>query len=264
MGNKGFLSNWIVRNLLFAVAFVLILVIAVNTGLKLFTHHGEEVAVPDLSGLSLSQAESMVSASGLQILVADSVFVNRMQRGAVYAQNPKAGSRVKQGRKIHLTINAVNAKKVSMPLLVGYSMRQAKAELLSKGLIVGKLIYVRDIATNNVLRQQHNGSDIPEGTMIETGSSIDLVVGLNDGNSRTYVPNLVGMRYLRATDAIIDNSLNIGRLVFDSNIRDYTDSLNAFVYQQRPGASEASLQMGEKVTLYLTLDETKLPKEAAL
>ena len=57
----------------------------------------------------------------------------------------------------------MNAKKVSMPNLVGYSMRQAKAELNSRGLSLGKLIYVSDIATNNVLKQIYRNREIRPG-----------------------------------------------------------------------------------------------------
>ena len=78
-----------------------------------------------------------------------------------------------------LTINATVPKKVTMPNLVGYSMRQAKAELSSRGLNLGKLIYVDDIATNNVLKQQQRGKDVRPGSSVESGSDIDLVVGLN-------------------------------------------------------------------------------------
>ena len=153
-----------------------------------------------------------------------------------------------------LTINAMNAKKISMPNLVGYSMRQAKAELNSRGLALGKLIYVNDIATNNVLRQFYRNREIRPGRMIETGSEIDLQVGLNPSDNVTYVPNVKGMKYLRAVDAIHDNSLNIGRIVFDKTVKNYTDSLNAVVYKQTPAASKSPPLMGSDVTINLSLD----------
>lgn len=258
MGNKGFFGNWIVRNIIGAAVFVLALVLVVDIVLKIYTRHGDEVAVPDMTNLSVADAGAIATANNLNITVADSVYVLRMNKGAVFAQNPKAGSRVKPGRKISLTINAMQSRKVTMPLLVGYSMRQAKAELLSKGLVVGRLIYVRDMATNNVLKQQFRGKEIESGAQIEIGTAIDLVVGLNDADGRTVVPDLVGMRYLRATDSVIDNSLNVGAVHFDSSVRDYNDTLNAVVYSQKPEAMSAGL-MGEKVSLYLTLDESRVP-----
>jgi beta-lactam-binding protein with PASTA domain len=146
-----------------------------------------------------------------------------------------------------------------MPNLVGYSMRQAKAELNAKGLNLGKLIYVSDIATNNVLKQLYHNMDIRPGTSIESGSDIDLQVGLNEGENRTYVPDVVGQKYLRAVDVIHDNSLNVSHLNFDSSVKNYTDSLNAVVYRQSPLASQASILMGTQVSLSLTVNPSKIP-----
>jgi beta-lactam-binding protein with PASTA domain len=172
----------------------------------------------------------------------------------VYSQNPKPGALVKKGRRIMLTINAMNAKKVSVPNLVGYSMRQAKAELNARGLALGKLMYVNDIATNNVLKQFYKNREIRPGRQVESGSEIDLQVGLNSSDNLTYVPNVKGMKYLRAVDAVHDNSLNLGRVVFDKTVKNYSDSLNAVVYKQTPEASRSPLLMGSDVTIHLSLD----------
>ena len=72
-----------------------------------------------------------------------------------------------------------------MPNLVGLSMRQALAELQSRGLVLGKLIYVQDMATNNVLRQLHGNREINPGKTIETDTVIDLVLGLNSETRHT-------------------------------------------------------------------------------
>ena len=160
-----------------------------------------------------------------------------------------------------LTINAVNPKKVSMPNLVGYSLRQAKAELLSRGLNLGTLLYVEDMATNNVLKQLHHNREIKPGTAVESEARIDLVLGLNDMDNMTYVPYVTGMKYLLAVSAVQDNSLNIKNLAFDYTVRDYSDSLDAVVYRQIPEISEEPLLMGSPVTLYLTTDITKVPEK---
>lgn len=251
---KGFFSNWIVRNLIGAVVFFAVLLIAATVILGIITHHGQTIEVPDLTNMSVDDARHEASREDLRIEVIDSIYVRRMQKGAVYSQNPKAGTKVKKGRRIMLTINAMNAKKVSMPNLVGYSMRQAKAELNARGLALGKLIYVNDIATNNVLRQIYHNREIRPGRQIETGSEIDLQVGLNPSDNMTYVPNVKGMKYLRAVDAVHDNSLNLGKVVFDKTVKNYTDSLNATVYKQSPGASKSPLLMGSDVTIHLSLD----------
>ncbi|MBP5333338.1 MAG: PASTA domain-containing protein [Bacteroidales bacterium] len=254
------MGKWIIKNLIWALVYIAVLVAGISIGLALLTNHNKEIVVPDFTTLSVADAAKIAGDNGIRVEVTDSVFVRRMERGAVFSQNPVAGSRVKKNRLIRLTINAVNAKQVSMPNLVGYSMRQAKAELSSKGLNLGKLKYVNDMATNNVLKQQYRGSDIKSGTMIDSGSEVDLVVGLNESDNQTRIPNVVGMKYTRAVDAVHDNSLNVARTTFDDSVKNYNDSLNAVVFRQSPSASSAPIVMGSEVSLFFTLDESKLPQ----
>jgi beta-lactam-binding protein with PASTA domain len=258
MAGKGL--NWIVRNLLAALVVVVLLIVGAIIFLNVVTKHNQELIVPDLSNLTVEEARAVAEQEQMRIDVTDSVFVRRMKRGAVYRQNPVPGSKVKSGRRIALTINAVNAKEITMPNLVGYSTRQAKVELLSRGLVLGKLIYVQDMATNNVLRQLHGNREIEPGVLVESGTVIDLVVGLNSLDNVTYVPYLAGLRNLSAVEAVHDHSLNIGSMTFDETVKDYDDSLNAKVYRQSPEPSDSiHVRMGDEVTLYLTLDESKIP-----
>lgn len=259
MANKIF-NHWITKNILGAVAFFAVLLIGVSIFLSVFTRHGKSVEVPDFTNMTVEEAQALAESAGLLTYVSDSVFVRGMEKGAVYMQDPKSGSRVKLGRTIDFTINAQQSKMVSMPNLIGFSMRQARSEMVSKGLELGRLNYVNDIATNNVLKQQIRGKDIEPGVQIEAGSRVDLVVGLNPEDDRTYVPDVIGMRYMRAVGAVQDNSLNVRRLVFDSTVKTYSDSLTAVVYRQNPQASRISTLIGSEVNLYLTLDESRLPK----
>lgn len=257
---KGFFNNWIVRNLMIAVVIVVALVVGAMIFLNVVTQHNKEIDVPDFSNMSVAEAEIVAAQAGVRVDVTDSVFVKRMKRGAVYRQNPAPGSNVKMGRRVVLTINAVNAKKVTMPNLVGLSLRQAKAELLSRGLVLNRLVYVQDMATNNVLRQLKGNREIEPGTQVESETAIDLVLGLNDLDNKTYVPDVTGLKNLSAVDAVFDHSLNIKNLRFDDTVVDYDDSLNAVVYRQDPVASDSvSVAMGDAVMLYLTTDVEKVP-----
>lgn len=250
----------IIVNLLIACGVVVALIVGAMVFLNVVTQHNDERSVPDFTNLSVEEAEVMASKAGMRIDVTDSVFVKRMKRGAVYRQNPTAGSKVKKGRRIVLTINAVNAKKVTMPNLVGHSLRQAKAELMSRGLVLSKLVYEQDMATNNVLRQLMNGREIEPGTMVDSESVIELVLGLNDKDNQAFVPDVTGLKNLSAVEAIFDHSLNVKDLKFDETVKDYDDSLSAMVYRQVPEASDSiSVAMGEEVLLYLTMDATKIP-----
>ena len=260
MGARKFFSNWITLNILGAIVLFALLIFGADIFLKTVTKHNQELSVPDLTGMTAAEAGQYLAARGMRSEVTDSVYIKRMERGVVYRQNPEPGSHVKKGRRILLTINAVNPKEVTMPNLVGYSMRQAKAELLSRGLNLGSLIYVEDIATNNVLKQLYLNREIKPGTEVESGTRIDLVLGLNKADDMTFVPYVTGMKYLTAVNTVQDNSLNIKNLIFDYTVSDYSDSINAVVYRQIPEISEDPLLMGTAVTLYLTTDTTKVPE----
>lgn len=252
--------KWIIRNILWAVVIVVVLIAGAVIFLNVVTQHNRELIVPDFTNMTVAEAEALAADAGMRVEVTDSVFAKRIRKGAVRDQNPAPGSKVKEGRRISLTINALNAKKVTMPNLIDLSMRQALAELQSRGLVLGKLIYVRDMATNNVLRQLHGNREIAPGTTVETDTVVDLVVGLNpDTEASTYVPDVVGKRYMSAVDALHKQSLNIKTLRFDDSVKTYEDSLDAVVYRQSPEASDIPVNLGNDVSLYLTVNPERIP-----
>lgn len=252
--------KWIIRNILWAVVIVVVLIAGSVIFLNVVTQHNRELIVPDFTNMTVAEAEALAADAGMRVEVTDSVFAKRIRKGAVRDQNPAPGSKVKEGRRISLTINALNAKKVTMPNLIDLSMRQALAELQSRGLVLGKLIYVRDMATNNVLRQLHGNREIAPGTSVETDTVVDLVVGLNpDTEASTYVPDVVGKRYMSAVDALHKQSLNIKTLRFDDSVKTYEDSLDAVVYRQSPEASDIPVNLGNDVSLYLTVNPERIP-----
>ena len=260
MDIKKIFSNWIVKNVLLAIALVVGLVLLANVLLAVITQHNKEIAVPDFINMTWNEARKAASDAGVRVILADSVYVRRLRPGVVYLQTPNAGDHVKRGRRIRLTTNTTVPKEIAMPSLVGFSMRQAKAELTRNGLVLGRLIYTRDIATNSVLRQQRGGVDIKAGTPVASGTTINLVLGLNPNDNMTYVPKLIGKQYLPAVDQTLESSLNVGKLHFDETVKTYADSVSAFVYQQRPSASE-KVRMGSEVTMSLTTNPDKLPAQ---
>ena len=252
-------DRWILKNLIGAVVFVGVLLILVSVGLRVITRHGKTVTAPDFTSLSVREAENLAAQSQVNVKVVDSVFVRRLPGGVVYRQQPVAGATVKKGRSIFLTINSVVPRKVVMPNLYGYSITEARTELKNRGLSLGSLRYVRDIATNTVLGQSCEGKEVKAGDLVVSGSSIDLKVGVNKDDDATLVPRLIGMKYVPAVDALHDHYLNTGRVRFDPDVRTYADSVNAIVYKQEAEGEEKPL--GSTVNLSLTLDPLKVPAQ---
>lgn len=253
-----FFQHWIVKNLLLAILVVAVLTGGSAIALNIITRHGKTVTAPDLTNMTLAEAQQKAADNDVRVRVTDSVFVQRLGAGVVFRQNPKAGATVKKGRSIFVTINSIIPRKVVMPNLVGYYYSEAVAELRNRGLNIGKLRYVSDIATNYVLAQKLNGRDLNAGDLVVSGSEIELVLGIGGSDNRTPVPNLVGLKYIRAVEMLHSKCLNVGKATFDKNIRSYSDSVNAFVFKQET-PSGTSKVLGSPVNIYLTLDESKIP-----
>ena len=254
------LTKQFLRHLGLAAAITLILLLGTLLWLKVYTHHGKMIVVPDLTGLTVEEVDDVTSSRHLRFEVIDSVFSTEMPRGTVIKQNPNPSSRVKKNRKIFLTMNAVNPEMVSMPQLIGLSFRQARLALQNAGLVQGSITYKPDFAKNNVLQQMHGDSVINEGTAIAKGAVIDLVLGMGLSSQTTRVPNLVGLGLDEATEIISDYYLNLGAVTYDDSFEEAEDSSGAMVWRQYPDYDEFKrLNMGMEMDLWLTLDSTLIP-----
>lgn len=255
-------SKWAFKQLLLAIAAAVLTLFILFTLLKVVTRHGQVLTVPSFTNMSYDEAEALAKKSHLRLKVTDSVYVPQMKRGFVFKQNPEPGSKVKRRRTIMISINARVPSMVRIPNLVGYSLRQAVSSLSAVQLRVGKLIYVSDIATNNVLAQIYEGRNISPGESIPAESEIDLRVGLNSSDCLTHVPDLLETNYQQVKPALIDNCLNLKEMIFDNTVRNFADTMQAFVYKQIPQASNnVSVSMGTGVTVYMTLNKELAERE---
>ncbi len=257
---KFLITKKFLRHLGLAVAISLIMLLGILLWLKIYTHHGKTIVVPDLAGLTLEEVDDVTSSRRLRYEVVDSVFSTEMPRGTVIKQNPYSTSRVKKNRKIFLTMNAVNPEMVSMPQLIGLSFRQARLALQNAGLIQGTITYRPDFAKNNVLQQMHGDTVINEGTIITKGAVIDLVLGMGLSNETTRVPDLMGLGLEEATEILSDYFLNLGAITYDESFEEAEDSSGAFIWRQYPDYDEFKrLNMGMEMDIWLSLDSTLFP-----
>ena len=256
-------ENILIKHIILAGCSLLVVIFLLFTMLKFITRHNQEFEVPSFMNMSVEEAEAVARQYELRLEVTDSVYINRMAPGAIFRQNPEAASKVKKNRRILLTINANQPKLVKMPELVGYSLRQAQSELVSNQLSLGKLIYVKDIATNNVLGQLYKGRAIAEGEKIPSESVIDLKLGINETDSTTYIPEIRGIPYRLVREKLAENSLNLSKALFDESVTNYADSLSVWVYRQVPApADSVTVRLGTGVTIYLSkVKEPEVPEK---
>ncbi len=252
-------NNFYVRNVIFAVSTIILLLLLVNLGLMIYTRHGQTFETPNFGGMSLTDVQRLAHSKHLRIEVTDSVYIAHKAPGSVIEQNPKPKVRVKNNRTIFITLNATTAKKMRMPDVVGLSLRQAKATIEMQGFEVGRLSFAPDMASNNVLSQLYGGRTVQADELLSVGSKIDLVLGKSHDSERTALPQLKGLSLVSAKSNIVEASLNVGKIKYDESVMNMADTMEAKVYAQYPVATDdTDLEVGSQVDVYLTVNTARL------
>ncbi|MDR2125436.1 MAG: PASTA domain-containing protein [Prevotellaceae bacterium] len=264
---KKMWSNIYMRNIIYAVLFFTAIIFASKWFLNNFTRHGESFPVPNFKGMTIEDAKKLAAEMDVRIEINDSLFVANSPAGVVLEQHPKINAHVKKNRMIYLTVNCIMPKKVEVPNIVGYSVRQAVTVLASKGIAVGKITYEPDMAMNNVIGQvskdvqtkrliTFNTNEDKRTATVFLGDEIELIAGLGNNSDEcyTYVPNVTGKNLNEAKRVLIESYLNTGKITYDSTVKTEEDKRNAIVKTQYPSGNGNSRQpLGDNVDITMTL-----------
>ncbi len=232
------------------------------------TNHGETITVPNLEGMQLEEMDDFLGKRNFRYEVSDSGYSEQYPPLAVLKHYPLPGSRVKENRKIYLTIKATKPASVKMPDLIDGSLKNAELVLKSYGLKLGSIQYKPDLASNAVLEQLIDNKPVKKGSMVPLGSEVDLIVGDGLGNRVFAAPNFIGLELEEADFAIIGSGLNPGSVMvkvldtldiieilddvreMDMEIDTVSVIKSGYVYRQHPLAGE-EIRLGEQVDLWI-------------
>ncbi len=166
-------------NLVGMLVFVILLVIGAWYGTMVYTHHGEIISVPDVSRIHHTDADLLLSQYGLDAVVADSGYNRNLAVGSVLMQQPKAGTEVKSGRKIYLTVNSGSAPTLTMPDIAdNCDVYEAEIRLRAMGFKLGPKEYKAG-DKDWVLSVKCRGREVRAGEKVPAEAPIILVVGNN-------------------------------------------------------------------------------------
>lgn len=252
--------NILLRNAVLALCALIVLIFLISILLNVFTRHGQVRQVPDLSGMTVTEAKHAGRGAHLRIEINDSLYVPAYPGGVILEQIPAPGTEVKSGRRIFVTVNSFRQKTVVIPYVTGYSLRQAKNNLDLAGLEIDKLIYRPDMATNYVLEEFYGDKIITQGSKLETevGSGITLIVGRSDDSRPQTIPRLAGFPLREAKSRLWEAGFNVGKITYDEGINPLNQR-DAKAYIQSPGPGVRAA-LGATVNFSVTLDEQKVEK----
>jgi penicillin-binding protein 1A len=132
-------------------------------------HVAKEVAVPDVLGLALADAEdALLKAHFLSETISDPT--SGEPPGTVVGQNPEGGSLLLQGTAVKLTISTGEGL-VTVPALVGLDITNARTLLAARGLLSTESIVADQAVAGTVLSQNPQAD-----TLVQPGVSIEVSI----------------------------------------------------------------------------------------
>ncbi len=130
-------------NLAAMLLVVILLCWGVKAGIDIYTHHGEKIAVPDVRRKLFADAEHILTANGLKVVVSDTGYVKTLPPDCILEQSPEAGKEVKSGRVVYVVINSSHSPTLTIPDIIdNCSYREARAKLTAMGFKVGPTEYI--------------------------------------------------------------------------------------------------------------------------
>lgn len=167
------------------------------------------VRVPNVSGMTQSQAFKALEEKGLQPRVRGQYFNANVPAGYVTAQLPYPDAEVKPDRSIYLDVSR-GKQMIEVPNLVGLNLRDAKLALLrTNGLEMNRVAYDYN---ENLPPDYIYSQSIREKTKVPVGTQIDVKVSLGYKETSVIVPDVEGKSLEEAQIAITAVGLVVGEV----------------------------------------------------
>jgi len=221
----GRAAGTLVRRLALAVALLSItLASAILTMRSAMSMH--LVHVPNLRGMRLPQATSLLLGSDLTLRLVGKRYDALVPVGSVVAQEPPPGSALKTHRTIRAWLS-LGPRQLEVPTLVGTSVRSARLAL--------------DLAKLPLARVAEVHAAAPEGQIIMqwpapgTADSVDeggvsLLVSQGPAGSEYVMPDLIG----RPVEEVVDTLRRVELRVTEIRYRSYPGRAAGTVIGQYP------------------------------
>ncbi len=144
----------------------------------------ERFAVPDVRGISASDATEEIDAAGLTVGALKESFDDTVAAGKVIETDPAIGAEVKRDTTVDIVVSK-GAKPVPLPDVVGRKAAAAKRILSGAGL---------DVSSDSKFSEEVSKGDVismspKAGTVVSSGSQVSIVT--SKGPPPVTVPNLI-------------------------------------------------------------------------
>ncbi len=218
------------------------------------TNHGETITVPNLIERHVDELEEMLVQRNLRYEVNDSAYSSQYPPFTILQQYPAPGSKVKEGRKIFISINRKSVPVISFPdgLFSGEkSLTHVKAVLSNLDIDIERTLVRKGPYFNLVLEARYEGEPIEDGDQIPKGASVTLIVADGYGETSFELPSFFGMEYNDAEVLRKGLDLNLEPLIIPRGV----DTTGQVVYVVRQTPDPGSVvRLGEMLTFWVDIE----------
>lgn len=242
----------VVRIMLAAFVLIGLFVVLLLTGQNRTNPGGANSAaevVPTLVGKSLEEARDIAKKRGYNTEIVETVVSDQYESGQVVNQYPLAGTSLKSGSTIQITISG-GVVEISVPDVVTMSLAEAEAALTEAGLQPGNIEYQVDTAPVGTVIRQDPAADaalLPE-------DEVDLVVSGQPARS-IEAPEVLRMPLAEALAVLQERGFASFRVYLATPDENAAASEPGVVVRQSPAPGEQFLSSGK---FALTISGTAL------
>jgi beta-lactam-binding protein with PASTA domain len=220
------------------VVFYVFLLMVDRVIMPAVVHSGKEYLLPDVTNLSLKEAEGVLQKKDLSLKVLAEEYNPSKPPGTILSQSPGPRAKVKKGRIVKVVVSK-GEKIVQVPNLKGISLRQAELMLGEEGLEVGEINW---ISSDSLPKDVVVNSSPSFGLSVPLGMSVNLEVSLGVLPDTVMMPNLVGKSLEEAKNILKELSLEIGEIKYEVKKKHLTGT----ILEQHPEAG-TRIQRGSSI-----------------
>ena len=175
------------------------------------TQNRAGITVPDLTHIHIDKAITKIIKRGFRYEITDRRSSIDVPSDFILNQRPKPGTIVKPNRKLFLTVNVARISVVSVPNIIGLSLRSAQLQIENKGLVLGSRSYESARFRNTITRQS-----IAPGTPAKKGTRINVVLSDGLGKKKIKIPDIIGLNLSQALEQLFNVGLDIKEIRYQS------------------------------------------------
>ncbi len=186
------------------IAAVLLLFVLIAGGIFYFFGSSKpEIAVPDVNGKPVAEAQQALEAQGFKVEIENKVDTS-VKPGIVLRMDPVAGIKRKEGATITLVVSGTE-KTIAVPKVVGLKQEQAEKLLAEKKLRIEKIEYKweQDKPEGIILSQSPE-----EKSQLGENGAVNVVINKKE-EKNVAVPDLKGMTLAEARKKLENLKLKV-------------------------------------------------------